>query len=164
MEVLVCSDVDVRLNNETVWLSRQEMAGLFDRDYKTVSKDINNVFKEGELEKESVVANVATTGADGKIYQVEFSNLDVIISVGYRVKSQRGTQFRITRLNSLKSIPVLAVSSFSGKTASAPYSGFTPPSKGCVQLLTQIFASIQQRYKDDPLEVVLHDRIFLHGQ
>lgn len=96
------TSVAVRLENETVWLSRKEMADLFDRDYKNVSKHINNVFNEGELAKESVVANFATTGADGKTYQVEYFNLDVIISIGYRVKSQRGTQFRIWATRVLK--------------------------------------------------------------
>jgi prophage maintenance system killer protein len=94
--------VEVQLQDETVWLSRRQMAELFDRDYKTVSKHINNVFKEGELRKNSVVANFATTGNDGKTYQVEYYNLDVIISVGYRVKSKRGTQFRIWATSVLK--------------------------------------------------------------
>ena len=80
--------VDVRLKDETVWLSRKEMAILFNRDYKTVSKHINNVFNDGELRKESVVAKFATTGNDGKTYQVEYYNLHVIISVGYRVRGQ----------------------------------------------------------------------------
>ena len=71
------------------------MALLFERDKSTISRHIKNVFEEGELVKEAVVANFATTAADGKEYQVDFYNLDVIISVGYRVKSQRGTQFRI---------------------------------------------------------------------
>ena len=71
------------------------MAILFERDKSTISRHIKNVFSEGELEQNAVVANFATTAADGKVYQVDFYNLDVIISVGYRVKSQRGTQFRI---------------------------------------------------------------------
>ena len=96
------SALDVHLKDETVWLSRQQMAELFGRDYKTVSKHINNVFHDGELRKNSVVANFATTGNDGKIYQVEYYNLDVVISVGYRVKSQRGTQFRIWATQVLK--------------------------------------------------------------
>jgi prophage maintenance system killer protein len=86
--------LDVQMDNQTVWLNRQQMAILFDRDIKTIGKHINNVFEEGELTENSVVAKFATTAADGKTYQVEFYNLDVIISVGYRVKSQRGTQFR----------------------------------------------------------------------
>lgn len=96
------AQIDVRLENETVWLSRKEMAILFNRDYKTVSKHINNVFNDGELRKESVVAKFATTGNDGKTYQVEYYNLDVIISVGYRVKSQQGTRFRIWATSVLK--------------------------------------------------------------
>ena len=94
--------VDVRLAEDTVWLSRKEMAILFDRDYKTVAKHINNVFNEGELQKDSVVAKFATTGKDGKTYQVEYYNLDVIISVGYRVKPQQGTRFRIWATTILK--------------------------------------------------------------
>lgn len=87
--------VDARFDAETVWLSLDQMATLFDRDKSTISRHIKNVFEEGELPMESVVANFATTADDGKVYQVDYYNLDVIISVGYRVKSQRGTQFRI---------------------------------------------------------------------
>lgn len=87
--------VDVRMQNDTVWLSLDLMAQLFQRDKSTISRHIKNIFSEGELSPDSVVANFATTAADGKTYQVEYYNLDVIISVGYRVKSQRGTQFRI---------------------------------------------------------------------
>lgn len=87
--------LDVHLQDETVWLNRQQIANLFNRDVKTIGKHINNVFEEGELDKNSVVAKFATTANDGKIYQVEYYNLDVIISVGYRVKSVQGTQFRI---------------------------------------------------------------------
>lgn len=87
--------VDVTFDNETVWLSLDQIANLFQRDKSTISRHIKNVFEEGELERNSVVANFATTAADGKKYQVDYYNLDVIISVGYRVKSQRGVQFRI---------------------------------------------------------------------
>lgn len=87
--------VDVRLANETVWLSLDMMAELFQRDKSTISRHIKNIFSEGELSPDSVVANYATTAADRKTYQVTYYNLDVIISVGYRVKSLRGTQFRI---------------------------------------------------------------------
>jgi hypothetical protein len=87
--------LQVRVQDETVWLSLNQMAELFQRDKSVISRHINNVFDEGELVRERVVANYATTAADGKTYQVEFFNLDVIISVGYRVKSPRGTQFRI---------------------------------------------------------------------
>jgi hypothetical protein len=87
--------VEVHFDGETVWLSLSQMAELFQRHKSVVSRHIKNIFEEGELQRSSVVANLATTAADGKTYQVEYFNLDVIISVGYRVKSLRGTQFRI---------------------------------------------------------------------
>ena len=87
-------ELQVSLDNDTVWLNRNQLAMLFDRDIKTIGKHINNVFLEGELSKKAVVANFATTAIDGKTYQVDHYNLDVIISVGYRVKSKQGTQFR----------------------------------------------------------------------
>ena len=87
--------IDVRFENETVWLSLDQMAILFGRDKSTISRHIKNIFEEGELQAPSVVANYATTATDRKTYQVDYYNLDVIISVGYRVKSQQGTQFRI---------------------------------------------------------------------
>ena len=86
--------LEVRLENETVWLSIEEMSQLFGRDISVIGKHIRNVFKEGELHKEAVWAKFAYTASDGKTYQVDYYNLDVIISVGYRVKSHRGTQFR----------------------------------------------------------------------
>ena len=86
--------LEVRLNQETVWLSIDEMAILFDRDKSVIGKHIRNIFKEEELLKESVWAKFAYTASDNKVYQVDYYNLDVIISVGYRVKSLRGTQFR----------------------------------------------------------------------
>ena len=95
-------ELKVSLDQETVWLNRNQLAELFDRDVKTIGKHVNNVFKESELDRDSVVANFATTAADGKVYQVEHYNLDVIISVGYRVKSKRGTQFRIWATQRLK--------------------------------------------------------------
>ena len=85
--------LEVRLEEETVWLNRQQMAMLFDRDVKTIGKHINNALVE-ELQGLPVVAKFATTAADGKIYQTEHYNLDMILSIGYRVKSQRGIQFR----------------------------------------------------------------------
>ncbi|MDD5391756.1 MAG: virulence RhuM family protein [Thiothrix sp.] len=87
--------LEVRLQDETVWLSLTDMSDLFQRDKSVISRHIRNIFAEGELVRDSVIANFATTAADGKTYQVEHFNLDVIISVGYRVKSHRGTQFRI---------------------------------------------------------------------
>ena len=87
--------VDVRFGKETAWLSLKQMAELFQRDESVISRHIRNVFNDGELQREAVVAKFATTATDGKTYKVEFFNLDVIISVGYRVKSHRGVQFRI---------------------------------------------------------------------
>ena len=94
--------VEVTFDNDTVWLSLDQIADLFQRNKSTISRHIKNFFLEGELSRNSVVANFATTGSDGKRYHVDFYNLDVIISVGYRVKSLRGTQFRIWATNILK--------------------------------------------------------------
>lgn len=94
--------IDVRMEDETVWLSLDRMTELFQRDKSTISRHIKNIFKEGELQRDSVVAIFATTATDGKVYQVVHYNLDVIISVGYRVKSLRGTQFRIWATERLK--------------------------------------------------------------
>lgn len=94
--------IEVTLDKDTVWLSLEQMAELFQRDKSTISRHIKNIFMEGELERDSVVANFATTASDGKVYKVDYYNLDVIISVGYRVKSLRGTQFRIWATRILK--------------------------------------------------------------
>ena len=94
--------IETTFDEDTVWLSIDQMAELFQRDKSTISRHIKNIFSEGELVRESVVANFATTAADGKTYRVDYYNLDVIISVGYRVKSKRGTQFRIWATNILK--------------------------------------------------------------
>ena len=96
------SKISTTFDGDTVWLSIDQMAELFQRDKSTISRHIKNVFKDGELMREAVVANFATTASDGKVYQVDYYNLDVIISVGYRVKSQRGVQFRIWATNILK--------------------------------------------------------------
>lgn len=87
--------VEVNLKDETVWLNRQQLAELFDRDIKTIGKHINNALREELQNEETVVAKFATTAKDGKIYNVEYYNLDMIISIGYRVKSKEGTKFRI---------------------------------------------------------------------
>ena len=87
--------LEVRLQGETVWLTQAQMAELFQRERSVITKHIRNLFEEGELAENSVCANYAQTAADGKTYQTVYYNLDVIISVGYRVKSHRGTQFRI---------------------------------------------------------------------
>ena len=78
--------IDVRFEDETIWLSQAEMSVLFSKDKRTISEHISNIFKEGELDENSVIRNFRTTAADGKEYSVKYYNLDVIISVGYRVK------------------------------------------------------------------------------
>ena len=90
------------VDTETVWLTQAEICVLFDRERSVITKHINNVFKEGELERDSVCAIFARTADDGKTYQTQYFNLDVIISVGYRVKSKRGVQFRQWATNTLK--------------------------------------------------------------
>jgi hypothetical protein len=89
--------IEVRLDedNETFWLSLNQIASLFDRDKSVISRHLKNIFNNNELDKNSVVAFFATTAADGKRYNVEYYNLDVVLSVGYRVNSKKGTQFRI---------------------------------------------------------------------
>jgi hypothetical protein len=87
--------IEVRVEDETVWLTQAQMVNFFDATKQNISLHINNIFKEGELHKNSVVKEYLTTASDGKKYKTRFYSLDVIISVGYRVKSLRGTQFRI---------------------------------------------------------------------
>ncbi len=94
--------IETTFENDTVWLSIDQMSELFQRDKSVIGKHVRNIFKEGELVKETVWAKFAYTASDGKVYQVDYYNLDVIISVGYRVKSHRGTQFRIWATGILK--------------------------------------------------------------
>lgn len=94
--------IEATFENDTVWLSIDQMAELFQRDRSVIGKHVRNIFKEGELDKNSVWAKFAYTASDGKEYNVDYYNLDVIISVGYRVKSLRGTQFRIWATGILK--------------------------------------------------------------
>jgi len=87
--------LQVRLEYETVWLTQKMMAELFQKDIRTISEHIRNILDEGELQADSVIRKFRITAEDGKSYETNHHNLDVIISVGYRVKSHRGTQFRI---------------------------------------------------------------------
>lgn len=96
------SQIEVKLQNDTVWLSLDQMAELFQRNKSTISRHIKNVLEDGELEEKSVVAFFATTASDSKTYSVAYYNLDMIISVGYRVHSYRGIQFRIWATKVLK--------------------------------------------------------------
>ena len=94
--------VEVLLDGDTVWLTQKQIAELFDKGRTTITEHIQNIFKEGELDEKSVCRDFRHTGTDGKEYQVKYYNLDVIISIGYRVKSLRGTQFRIWATRTLK--------------------------------------------------------------
>jgi len=89
------ANLEVRVQDERVWLSLTQLSDLFERDKSVISRHLKTIFSGGELSREAVVAKKATTAADGKVYQVEYFNLDVIISVGYRINSKIGTQFRI---------------------------------------------------------------------
>ncbi|MBK5213675.1 MAG: virulence RhuM family protein [Flavobacteriaceae bacterium] len=98
-------DVQVKFDKETVWLSLNQISDLFDKDKSVISRHLNNIFKEGELERKATVAKNATVQIEGErevVRNIEFFNLDVIISVGYRVNSKKGTQFRIWATNQLK--------------------------------------------------------------
>lgn len=95
--------LDVHLKGETVWLTQQQMADLFGRERTVITKHLRNIFRQGELDPKSVCAKFAHTASDGKIYQVDYFNLDAVLSVGYRVNSKRGTQFRIWATRTLRS-------------------------------------------------------------
>jgi len=88
-------EVAAKVEDETIWVTQKQLCELFGRDKSVISRHINNIFKSGELDREAVVAKNATTAADGKVYQVDYYNLDLIIAVGYRVNSKWATQFRI---------------------------------------------------------------------
>ncbi len=95
-------ELQVRMEGETVWLTLQQIADFFKRDKSVISRHIKNIFKSSELSQKSVVAKIATTAKDGKTYQVEYYNLDMVISVGYRVNSTRATQFRVWATQTLR--------------------------------------------------------------
>ena len=128
--------IQCRLEGETVWLSLGSMAMLFQRDKSVISRHIKNVFEEGELVRDSVVAEYATTAGDGKTYQVEYFNLDVIISVGYRVKSQRGTQFRIWATQRLREYIVKGFAMDDARLRN-------PPGKGNVDYFDELLERIR---------------------
>lgn len=102
-QVVIYKDrFEVRLEKETVWLTQKQMADLFDTERSVIIKHISNIFNTRELERKAVCAKFAHTAEDGKVYQTQFYNLDMIVSVGYRVNTKRGTQFRIWATNVLK--------------------------------------------------------------
>jgi len=100
--ILYKNNLEVRLEKDTVWLTQKQLSDLFNTERSVVTKHLQNVFNSGELEEKSVCANFAHTAADGKTYQTNYYNLDVIISIGYRVNSKKGTQFRIWATNVLR--------------------------------------------------------------
>jgi hypothetical protein len=101
--------LEVNLRDETVWLTQKQMSSLFEKDIRTVNEHITNIFKEKELDKNSVIRKFRITASDGKTYETAFYSLNVIISVGYRIKSLRGTQFRIWATKTLAcSSPILS--------------------------------------------------------
>jgi hypothetical protein len=96
------TEINVNFDGDTVWLSLNQISNLFDRDKSVISRHLNKIFRDGELDKNQVVAKNATTASEGKIYNVEYFNLDAILSVGYRVNSKQGTAFRKWATNILK--------------------------------------------------------------
>jgi hypothetical protein len=96
------AQIDITLEQETVWVTQSQMTELFDKNKRTISEHIRNIFKESELNQEAVVRKFRTTAGDGKNYQINHYNLDVVISVGYRVKSQQGVRFRQWATKTLK--------------------------------------------------------------
>ena len=128
--------VQVRLDGQTAWLSLNQLAELFQRDKSVISKHLKNIFEERELSADSVVANFATTAADGKTYQVFFYNLEAIIAVGYRVKSARGTQFRIWATQRLKEYLVKGFTMDDERLKN-------PPGKGQTDYFDELLARIR---------------------
>jgi hypothetical protein len=128
--------LQVRLDGQTAWLSLNQLAGLFQRDKSVISKHLKKIFEEGELQAGSVVANFATTAADGKTYRVDYYNLDAIIAVGYRVKSARGTQFRIWATQRLKEYLVKGFTMDDERLKN-------PPGKGQTDYFDELLARIR---------------------
>jgi hypothetical protein len=125
---------NVNVFEETVWLTQKQMAELFDKDRKTITRHIANIFKEGELNKKSVCSYFEHTANDGKKYKTQYYNLDVIISVGYRVKSKRGVQFRIWATKILKQYLV---------------SGYSLNEKRIKAILEEYVKEVKSEYKKD---------------
>jgi hypothetical protein len=113
--------IDVKLVEETLWVTLNQLATLFERDKSVISRHLKNIFQEQELNRSSVVAKNATTATDGKSYEVEYFNLDAVISVGYRVNSKRGTQFRIWANKVLKEYLIKGYAINEQKLKAVPY-------------------------------------------
>ena len=128
--------VQCRFENETVWLSQKLLAELFDKDVRTINEHIQNIFEEGELVRDSVIRKFRITAADGKNYETQHYNLDVIISVGYRVKSLRGTQFRIWATQRLREYIVKGFTMDDARLKN-------PPGKGQTDYFDELLARIR---------------------
>ena len=151
-------DVSVSPKEETVWLTKDQMALLFGRDRTVISKHVKNIFAEGELVEERVCAKNARTGSDGKTYQVDFYNLDVVISVGYRVKSPRGTMFRKWANGVLKQY-LLKGFALSEKRLLVPESSFVQLENDVSEVKKEI-SSIKERMFLEPVK----ERLFCEGE
>lgn len=128
--------IEVRLENETVWLTQKLLAELFQKDVRTINEHIQNIFEEGELSPDSVIRKFRITAADGKSYETQHYNLDVIISVGYRVKSHRGTQFRIWATQRLREYIVKGFTMDDERLKN-------PPGKGHTDYFDELLARIR---------------------
>ncbi|MFN4952279.1 MAG: virulence RhuM family protein [Flavobacteriales bacterium] len=144
--------IEVTLENETVWLSLNQIAKVFDRDKSVISKHLKNIFKEEKLIKNSVVAFFVITASDGKTYQVEHYNLDAILSVGYRVNSKRGTQFR--KWASLRLTDYL----LKGYAINNRMNRFENQLEGLTNQVNQI--EVQIKTKDLPVQGIFMDNIW----
>ena len=151
-------ELNVSLENEAVWLNRNQISELFGRDVKTIGKHIGNIFDDGELEKFSVVANFATTASDGKTYNVDYYNLDVIISIGYRVKSPKGVKFRQWATSVLKSY---IKSGYAINSEKITHERFVALESEVTDLRSQI-QEIKTLIKSDSIKP--HEGIFYDGQ
>jgi len=140
--------VQVRLEDETVWLSQKQMAELFQKGVRTISEHIQNIYEEGELREEAVFRKFRITAADGKSYETGFYNLDMIISVGYRVRSQRGTQFRIWATQRLREFIVKGFTLDDERLKNPPLEGSGLPDRfnELIERIRDIRASERRMY------------------
>ena len=138
--------LEVKLENETVWLSQKQLAELFQKDVRTINEHLQNIFSEGELEGNSVIRNFRITAADGKNYQVDHYCLDAIIAVGYRVKSRRGTQFRVWATQRLREYIIKGFTLDDERLKNPPGPGATDYFDGLLERIRDIRASERRMY------------------
>ncbi|WP_431065871.1 virulence RhuM family protein [Methylotuvimicrobium sp.] len=148
--------IDVHLEQDTVWLSQAQMCELFDKNKRTISEPIRNIFKEGELQEIAVVRKFRTTASDGKTYEVNRYNLDVIISVGYRVKSRRGTQFRIWANTILKQYLLQGYALNEQKLRASNEDGEKRIADNTLVAFTLLIAESKPEEKDTIIKVIIN--------